>query len=109
MAAPNNIMTLIQNARIHESLECTLFDNGMRGCYFCRRTLQNTCYAFVQLREHYDRNILFLACNDQCPVAMHNCAISKCRNCHRNYLHMRYDNDVCVHCADENANINIAA
>lgn len=72
--------------------------NNCIGCYFCKRQIDERCYTFVQLREHWDRDIIFIACNDQCHIAMNDCIVSKCQACQREYLHMRYDNDICINC-----------
>ena len=70
------------------------------GCLFCDReiTLNTGCYMFVQLREHYDRDVLLVACSDICPVAFEGCSVSHCQKCEREYLHDRYDNDICRLC-----------
>ncbi len=70
------------------------------GCLFCHReiTLKTGCYLFVQLREHYDRDVRLVACSDTCPVAFKGCSVSHCQQCKREYLHDRYDNDVCRLC-----------
>lgn len=98
----------IQNASPAEKYEFESLENGQVGCYFCKTSLQDRCYVFVQLREYWDRDIMFMACHDQCPTAMIGCSVSKCRTCQRDYLHMRYDGDVCVNCAHANDNNNNA-
>lgn len=81
-------------------------DNNRIGCYFCKCPLLNRCYAFAQSREDWDRDIMLMACHDQCPIAMIDRVVSKCRICHREYLHMRYDNEICINCEHVNININ---
>lgn len=107
MASPDNIQELMQNPDDGITYECNWFDcgngNQQRTCYFCKKSLNNMCYAFVQWREHYSHDILFLACNDQCPVAMKSQSISKCGNCKRMYIHNRYDGNVCVNCTANKA------
>lgn len=70
------------------------------GCFFCRQeiTLNTGCYLFNQLYEHYDRNILLVACSDVCPRALKSQSVSKCQKCCRDYIHCRYDKDVCQLC-----------
>ncbi len=95
-----------QNNESDTTYEFERLDGNQIGCYFCKCPLQDRCYVFVQWREYYDRDILFMACHDQCPVAMIGCSVSNCHTCHREYLHMRYDGDVCVNCKDSNRNNN---
>ncbi len=103
MATPDNIQELMQNLDSDITYESkwivTDRDTKQRACYFCENPLNNMCYAFVQLYAHYSRDCIFLACNDQCPVAMQSQSISKCANCKRMYIHNRYDCDVCAICS----------
>ena len=106
MATPDNIQELMQNSESGITYECKWIDTDSDtkrcACYFCVNPLNNMCYAFVQLGEHYAHDIMFLACNDQCPVAMQSQSISTCYQCKREYIHNRYDSDVCVICSGIN-------
>jgi len=70
------------------------------GCFFCHQeiTLNTGCYLFCQLYEHYDRNILLVACSDVCPRALKSQSVSNCQKCSRDYIHCRYDKNVCQLC-----------
>jgi len=98
MAAPDTVENILADGY---NYECK-WNNTTPLCYFCDRKLTVQCYAFVQSREHYDRDIMFLACSDQCPVAMKTkgISLSNCIYCQRDYIHMRYDNDICVNCTN---------
>ena len=71
------------------------------GCLYCQReiTLYSGCYLFCQTRAEYDRNVSLVACSDACPVALMQICKSTCRTCHRQYIHNRYDNDICRLCS----------
>jgi len=75
-------------------------DKPIVGCLFCHRkiTIASGCYMFCQTREQYDRDILLVACSDACPQALKTSCVSKCHLCERDYLHDRYDNDICRRC-----------
>lgn len=107
MASPDNINELMKTPNNYITYECNWIDcengNKQRACYFCNKILNNTCYAFVQWHEHYLREIMFLACNDQCPVAMQAQSSSNCVNCKRKYIYNRYDGAVCANCNRTNA------
>jgi hypothetical protein len=108
MSTNSDTNQTIENADPAETYEFEKLENGGIGCYFCKCPLQDRCYAFVQMREHWDRDIMFMACHDQCPDAMIGCLVSNCRTCQREYLHMRYDGNVCVNCAHADNNNNAA-
>lgn len=71
------------------------------GCFYCVReiTLNTGCYMFCQARIHFDRNISLVACSDVCPLAFKCMSKSTCKSCHREYIHNRYDGDICRLCA----------
>ena len=70
------------------------------GCLFCHQeiTLKSGCYMFCQIHEHYDRDVLLVACSDICPKALQYQSVSKCHKCARDYVHDRYDGDICREC-----------
>lgn len=69
-------------------------------CIFCHCEiiLTSGCYMFVQLKQHYDRDVQLLDCLDTCPVAFKHCSVSKCNKCERDYIHDSYDGDICRLC-----------
>ena len=71
------------------------------GCLYCHQeiTLNTGCYLFCQTRYEYDRNVSQVACSDVCPAAMNRICKSKCQICQRDYIHDRYDNEICRLCA----------
>ena len=75
-------------------------DKPVIACLFCHRKITNAsgCYMFCQTREQYDRDVLLVACSDACPQALKTLCVSKCHLCGRDYLHDRYDNDICRMC-----------
>ncbi len=80
-------------------------ENEAIGCTFCRKelTFNTGCYMFCQTREHYDRNVKVVACSDACQYAFacESVSVSKCKTCEREYIHDRYDDDICRLCKGE--------
>ncbi len=79
--------------------------NGHGSCFLCNTQIHGPGYAFVQWKEHYDRDYYFVACSAYtCPVGMDEktqLCRSTCRTCKRRYIHNRYDNDYCPECPGE--------
>lgn len=73
------------------------------GCLYCHQeiTLNSGCYLFCQTREEYDRNVSQVACSDACSVAINRICKSTCQVCLRDYIHDRYDNDICRLCKNK--------
>ena len=99
MAAPENPKELIENNEYDYIYMYSTLINDEIACYFCNKELHDKCYTFIQWKCHYDRNTFIMACNDNCPVAMESCSVSKCETCARDYIHNRYDDDICVNCS----------
>lgn len=74
------------------------------GCFYCKTklSLETGCYLFCQYKEHWDRDISIVCCSDTCTVAMKTCIISSCQICERDYIHNRYDSDICRLCHKNN-------
>lgn len=98
MAAPENPKELIENNEYDYIYMYSTLMNNEIGCYYCNKELHNKCYTFIQWKCHYDRNTYIMVCNDNCPEAMQLCSVSTCQLCDRDYIHNRYDKDICVSC-----------